>query len=179
MPKALIIATNGFEQDELFKPRQALLDAGVEVTLASLGRDPIQGEKGGEKGDSITPDALVSEVHADDYDALVIPGGVANPDKMRTDPNAVKLVRDFLFAKKPVAAICHGPWLLAEAEAIDGRTVTSWPSIRTDLRHAGANVVDKEVVVDGNLITSRKPDDIPAFNRELLAQLGVEAKADA
>ena len=179
MPKALIIATNGFEQDELFKPREALLDAGVEVTLASLSRDPIQGEKGGEKGESITPDALVSEVSADDYDALVIPGGVANPDKMRTDANAVKLVRDFLFAKKPVAAICHGPWLLAEAEAVDGRTVTSWPSIRTDLRHAGATVVDKEVVVDGNLITSRKPDDIPAFNRELLAQLGVEAKADA
>lgn len=179
MPKALIIATNGFEQDELFKPRQALLDAGVQVVLASLGRDPIQGEKHGEKGESITPDALVSEVRADDYDALVIPGGVANPDTMRTDANAVKLVRDFLFAKKPVAAICHGPWLLAEAEGVDGRTLTSWPSIRTDLRHAGATVVDKEVVVDGNLITSRKPDDIPAFNRELLAQLGMEAKAEA
>jgi len=121
----------------------------------------------------------VNEVSADDFDALVIPGGVANPDKMRTDPNAVKLVRDFLFAEKPVAAICHGPWLLAEAEAIDGRTVTSWPSIRTDLRHAGATVVDKEVVVDDNLITSRKPDDIPAFNRELLAQLGMRVKAEA
>ena len=177
MPKALIIATNGFEQDELFKPRQALLDAGVEVTLASLSRDPIQGEKHGEKGESITPDALVSEVRADDYDTLVIPGGVANPDKLRTDPNAVRLVRDFLFAKKPVAAICHGPWLLAEAEALDGRTVTSWPSIRTDLKHAGATVVDKEVVVDDNLITSRKPDDIPAFNRELLAKLGVAVAA--
>jgi protease I len=177
MAKALIIATNGFEQDELFKPRKALRDAGVAVTLASLSRDPIQGEKGGEKGESITPDALVGEVSADDYDALVIPGGVANPDKMRTDPDAVKLVRDFLFAQKPVAAICHGPWLLAEAEAIDGRTLTSWPSIRTDLRHAGAIVVDREVVVDGNLITSRKPDDIPAFNRELLAQIGVEAMA--
>ena len=179
MPKVLMIATNGFEQDELFKPREAMLDAGVDLTLASLSRDPIQGEKGGEKGESITPDALVSEVRADDFDALVIPGGVANPDKMRTDPNAVKLVRDFLFAKKPVAAICHGPWLLAEAEALDGRTVTSWPSIRTDLRNAGATVVDQEVVVDGNLITSRKPDDIPAFNRELLAQLGVEARAEA
>ena len=179
MPKALIIATNGFEQDELFKPRQALLDAGVEVTLASLARDPIQGEKGGEKGESITPDALVNEVSADDFDALVIPGGVANPDKMRTDPNAVKLVRDFLFAKKPVAAICHGPWLLAEAEAIDGRTLTSWPSIRTDLKHAGAIVVDREVVVDDNLITSRKPDDIPAFNRELLAKLGVDARVES
>ena len=179
MPKALIVATNGFEQDELFKPREALLDAGVEVTLASLSRDPIQGEKHGEKGESITPDALVSEVRADDYDALVIPGGVANPDKMRTDPNAVKLVRDFLFAKKPVAAICHGPWLLAEAEAIDGRTLTSWPSIRTDLKHAGAIVVDREVVVDDNLITSRKPDDIPAFNRELLAKLGLGARVES
>jgi len=179
MPKALIVATNGFEQDELFKPREALLDAGVEVTLASLSRDPIQGEKHGEKGESITPDALVSEVRADDYDALVIPGGVANPDTMRTDPNAVKLVRDFLFAKKPVAAICHGPWLLAEAEAIDGRTLTSWPSIRTDLKHAGAIVVDREVVVDDNLITSRKPDDIPAFNRELLAKLGLGARVES
>ena len=179
MPKALMIATNGFEQDELFRPREALLDAGIEVTLASLSRDPIQGEKGGEKGESITPDTLVSEVDADDYDALVIPGGVANPDKMRTDPHAVKLVRDFLFAKKPVAAICHGPWLLAEAEALDGRTVTSWPSIRTDLKHAGATVIDKEVVVDDNLITSRKPDDIPAFNRELLAQLGTRVKTEA
>ena len=179
MPKVLMIATNGFEQDELFKPREALLEAGVELTLASLSRDPIQGEKGGEKGESITPDALVNEVRAEDYDALVIPGGVANPDKMRTDPNAVKLVRDFLFAKKPVAAICHGPWLLAEAEALDGRTVTAWPSIRTDLKHAGATVVDREVVVDDNLITSRKPDDIPAFNCELLAKLGVEAKAEA
>jgi protease I len=177
MAKALIIATNGFEQDELFKPRQALLDAGVAVTLASLARDPIQGDKHGEKGDSITPDALVSEVRVEDYDVLVIPGGVANPDKMRTDATAVKLVRDFVIANKPVAAICHGPWLLVEAEAVDGRTVTSWPSIRTDLRNAGATVVDKEVVVDGNLITSRKPDDIPAFNRELLAKLGLEVEA--
>jgi protease I len=179
MTKVLIIATNGFEQDELFKPRQALLDAGVEVTLASLGREPIQGETHGRKGDSITPDALVSEVRADDYDALVIPGGVSNPDTLRTDATAVRLVRDFMTAAKPVAAICHGPWLLVEAQAVDGRTVTSWPSIRTDLRNAGATVVDKEVVIDGNLITSRKPDDIPAFNRELLAKLGVEAKQDA
>ena len=177
MAKALIIATNGFEQDELFKPREALLDEGVEVTLASLSREPIQGEKHGEKGASITPDALVSEVRADDYDALVIPGGVANPDRMRSEPAAVRLVRDFMIANKPVAAICHGPWLLAEAEAVDGRTLTAWPSIRTDLRHAGATVVDKEVVVDGNLITSRKPEDLAAFNRELLGKLGVTVPA--
>lgn len=179
MPTALIIATNGFEQDELFGPRQTLLDAGIAVTLAALSLDPIRGEKQGEKGESITPDALVTEVRAEDYDALVIPGGVANPDRMRTEPAAIALVRDFLFAQKPVAAICHGPWLLAEAEAIDGRTLTSWPSIRTDLRHAGATVVDREVVVDGNLITSRKPDDIPAFNRALLDALGVEARQEA
>jgi len=179
MAKALIIATNGFEQDELFKPREALLDEGCEVTLASLSREPIQGEKHGEKGASITPDALVSEVAAGDYDILIIPGGVANPDKMRADPAAVRLVRDFVTAGKPVAAICHGPWLLAEAEVVDGRTLTAWPSIRTDLRHAGATVVDKEVVVDGNLITSRKPDDIPAFNRELLAKIGVRTPETA
>jgi len=179
MAKALIIATNGFEQDELFKPREALLDEGVEVTLAALSRDPIQGEKHGEKGASITPDALVPDVQAEDYDLLVIPGGVINPDKMRTEPAAIKLVRDFMAAGKPVAAICHGPWLLAEAEVVDGRTLTAWPSIRTDLRHAGATVIDEEVVVDGNLITSRKPDDIPAFNRELLAKIGVRAPEPA
>jgi protease I len=173
MAKALIIATHGFEQDELFRPRECLLDEGVEVTLASLGPEPIQSEKQGEKGASITPDALVGAVRAEDYDILVIPGGVANPDRMRTEPAAIRLVRDFMTAGKPVAAICHGPWLLAEAEVIDGRTVTAWPSIRTDLRHAGATVVDKDVVVDGNLITSRKPDDIPAFNRELLAKIGI------
>jgi protease I len=179
MAKALIIATNGFEQDELFKPREAMLDEGVEVTLASLSRDPIQGEKHGEKGATITPDALVTDVRAEDYDILVIPGGVANPDKLRAEPAAVRLVRDFMAAGKPVAAICHGPWLLAEAEAIDGRTLTSWPSIRTDLRHAGATVVDKDVVVDGNLVTSRKPDDIPAFNRELLAKIGLYTRETA
>ena len=179
MPKALIIATNGFEQDELFKPREVLLDEGVEVTLASLSRDPIQGEKHGEKGAGITPDALLTDVRAEDYDILVIPGGVANPDKLRTSDAAVQLVRDFMTADKPVAAICHGPWLLAEAEVVDGRTLTAWPSIRTDLRHAGAVVVDKEGCVDGNLVTSRKPDDLPAFNRELLGKIGVRVPETA
>jgi len=179
MARALIIATDGFEQDELFRPREALLDEGCEVTLASLARDPIQGEKHGEKGASITPDALVTDVRAEDFDLLVIPGGVANPDRLRTSDAAVRLVRDFMAADKPVAAICHGPWLLAEAEVVDGRTLTSWPSIRTDLRHAGATVVDQEVCVDGNLITSRKPDDIPAFNRELLAKIGIRVPETA
>jgi protease I len=172
-PKILIIATDGFEQSELFDPRQALLDVDAEVTLASIALDPIQGMQHDRKGDTITPDALITDVDAADYDALLIPGGVANPDRMRIEPAALRLVRDFMIAGKPVAAICHGPWLLAEAEVIDGRTLTSWPSIRTDLRHAGATVIDKEVVVDGNLITSRKPDDIPAFNAALLDALGV------
>jgi protease I len=179
MTKALIIATDGFEQSELFEPRRALLDAGVDVTLASPKRDPIQGMEHDEKGDTITPDALLGEVNAEDYDTLVIPGGVGNPDKLRMEEDAIRLVRDFVAAGKPVAAICHGPWLLAEAEVIEGRTVTSWPSIRADLRHAGALVVDREVIEDGNLITSRKPDDIPAFNRALLAKLGIEARAAA
>jgi protease I len=176
-PKVLIIATDGFEQAELFDPRQALLDAGVDVTLASIGFDPIQGMQHQDKGDTIKPDALLTDVDAADYDALLIPGGVANPDRLRIEPAAIRLVRDFMIAGKPVAAICHGPWLLAEAEAIDGRTVTSWPSIRTDLRHAGATVVDQAVVVDDNLVTSRKPDDIPAFNAALLEKLGLLEEA--
>jgi protease I len=179
IPKVLIIATDGFEQAELFDPREALLDAGADVTLASIGLDPIQGMQHDKKGDTIKPDTLLTDIDAADFDALLIPGGVANPDRLRTEPAAIRLVRDFMVAGKPVAAICHGPWLLAEAEAIDGRTLTSWPSIRTDLRHAGATVVDKEVVVDGNLITSRKPDDIPAFNAALLEKLGMEADAVA
>jgi protease I len=174
-PHVLIIATNGFEQSELFDPRQALLDAGAKVTLASLFLDPIQGTIQDEKADTIAPDALIADVSAADFDALVLPGGVANPDKLRTDEKAVQLVRDFMSSGKPVAAICHGPWLLAEADVVDGREVTSWPSIRTDLRDAGATVTDKEVVVDGNLITSRKPDDIPAFNKAILAALQLEA----
>lgn len=166
--RVLIIATDGFEQSELLQPRQALIDAGHQVTLASNKREPIQGMEHDEKGKTIEPDALMSEVKAADYDALVLPGGVANPDKLRTEPAAVQIVRDFFEREAPVAAICHGPWLLAEADVIRGRTLTAWPSIRTDLRNAGAQVVDEEVCVDGNLITSRKPDDIPAFNEALL-----------
>lgn len=164
----LIIATDGFEQSELFEPRQHLLDCGAEVTLASIKQEPIQGMKHHEKGATITPDALLDDVDADSFDALVIPGGVANPDRMRTEPRAIELVRAFDDAGKPIAAICHGPWLLAEADILEGRTVTGWPSVRTDLANAGANVVDREVVVDGNLITSRKPADVAAFNDALV-----------
>lgn len=166
--KVLIIATDGFEQSELFEPRKALLDAGAEVTLASNKSEAIQGMKHHEKGDTIKPDTSLGQVDAREFDALVIPGGVANPDALRMEEGALKIVKDFFAASKPVAAICHGPWLLAEADVVDGRRLTSWPSIRTDLKNAGANVVDEQVVVDGNLITSRKPDDIPAFNAALI-----------
>ena len=175
--RVLMIATDGFEQDELMQPRQALLDAGAEVTLASLKPDPITGEKGGEKGESITPDTTLDRVDSGQYDALVLPGGVANPDKLRMDERAVEIVGEFMDDEKIVAAICHGPWLLVEADVVDGRQVTSWPSVRTDLENAGADVVDQEVVVDGNLITSRKPADIPAFNRAVIAALREEVGA--
>ncbi len=170
--KVLILATDGFEQSELFEPRQALLDAGVQVTLASLKTDPIQGMKHDEKGDTITPDVTVDDVDTGDYDALLLPGGVANPDTLRMNDRAVEIAGEFMDDDKIVAAICHGPWLLAEADVVDGKTMTSWPSIRTDLENAGAEVVDQEVCVDGNLITSRKPDDIPAFNAAIIAALG-------
>lgn len=170
--KVLIIATDGFENSELFKPRASLLDAGAQVRLASIGTDPIQGKvNDSQDGETITPDLTLGAVNAEDYDALLIPGGVGNPDKLRMEEEALAIVRAFFAADKTVAAICHGPWLLAEADVIDGRTVTSWPSIRTDLRNAGADVVDKEVQVDGKLITSRKPDDIPAFTEALIKSI--------
>lgn len=175
--RVLMIASDGFEQSELFEPRQALLDAGARVTLASLKREPITGETQGEKGDSITPDATVEEVNPADYDALVLPGGVANPDKLRINQQVVDIIRSFVDDQKIVAAICHAPWLLIEADAVAGRRVTGWPSVRTDLANAGANVLDEEVVVDGRLITSRKPDDIPAFNRAVIDALQKELAA--
>lgn len=173
--RVLILATNGFEESELFDPRQALIDAGAQVTLASITTDPIRGEKGGEKSDrAITPDLTLDQVDSDDYDALVLPGGVANPDKLRMEDAAVEIVADFMDDDKIVAAICHGPWLLVEADVVDGRQVTGYPSIRTDLENAGADVEDAEVVVDGNLITSRNPDDLPAFNGAILKALAQE-----
>lgn len=169
--KVLIIATDGFEQSELFDPRDALLEAGAQVVLASNKTDPIQGMKHDQKGDTIQPDAEMSAIDPAGFEALVIPGGVANPDALRMEQDALDIVRAFFDAGKPVAAICHGPWLLAEADVVAGRRVTSWPSIRTDLANAGADVVDEQVVVDGNLITSRKPDDIPAFNKAIIAAI--------
>ncbi|MGK2910000.1 MAG: type 1 glutamine amidotransferase domain-containing protein [Sphingobium sp.] len=161
--RVLILATDGFEQSELFEPRTQLLEAGAKVSLASPKHDPIQGMNHDEKGDTIQPDLTLDDVDPSDYDVLLLPGGVANPDSLRMEEKAIDIIESFMDDGKIVAAICHAPWLLAEADVIDGRTVTSWPSVRTDLFNAGANVVDQEVVVDGNLITSRKPGDIPAF----------------
>jgi protease I len=175
--RVLMLATDGFEQSELFEPRQALLDAGAQVTLASLKREPITGEKAGEKGESITPDTTIDEVDAEGFDALVLPGGVANPDKLRMNARAVEIVEAFMDDGRIVAAICHAPWLLVEADVLEGRRATGWPSIRTDMANAGASVLDEEVVVDGNLITSRKPADIPAFNRALIEALEEEVAA--
>ncbi|WP_419825800.1 type 1 glutamine amidotransferase domain-containing protein [Sphingomonas sp.] len=170
--RVLIIATDGFEQDELFKPREALLDAGARVTLASPKTDPIQGMEGDiEKAATITPDLTLDAVNPDAYDALVIPGGTINSDKMRVQPDAQRIAKAFFAAGKTVAAICHRPWLLAGAGLVAGRTMTSYESIRTDLRNAGANVVDEQVSIDGKLVTSRKPDDIPAFIDALIRSI--------
>ncbi len=169
--RILIIATNRFEESELFDPRDTLLAKGAKVTLASIDTDEIMGTVHDEPGRKITPDITLGDVKPDEYDALLIPGGVGNPDTLRTEAKAVEIVRAFDAADKPVAAICHGPWMLAEAGIVSGRTVSPWPSIRTDLKNAGANIVDREVAVDGNLITSRKPDDIPAFTEALIAAI--------
>ena len=169
--RVLIMATNRFEESELFGPREILLGKGARVTLASLDRDDILGTVHDVPGKSIKPDLTIADVRDDDYDALVLPGGVGNPDRLRMDEDAVALVRRFVAAGKPVAAICHGPWLLVEADVVRGRRVTSWPSIRTDLRNAGGDVVDEEAVTDGNLVTSRKPDDVPAFTDALIARI--------
>ena len=156
----LMIATNGFEDSELMEPRRRLIEAGAKLTLASLDTDEIEGDKGEAR---IKPDLAIDQVDAGDYDALLLPGGTKNPDHLRTNAKVVATVREFAEAGKPVAAICHGPWLLVEADVVRGRRVTSWPSIRTDLRNAGAEVVDEEAVTDANIVTSRKPEDIPAF----------------
>ncbi len=176
--RVLMLAADGFETVELFEPKKALEAAGATVTLASIKTDPIQGmEQDLNKAEMATPDLTLDEVDTDDYDALVLPGGTCNPDKLRQEDRAVEIVAEFMEDEKIVAAICHGPWLLAEADVIDGRRLTSYPSIRTDLENAGGDVVDEEVVVDGNLITSRKPDDLPAFNKAIIAAL-VEELAD-
>ena len=169
--RILIIATNGFEQSELMEPKAALEAAGFETVVASPEEGEIKGWKDGDWGQSVPVDASLDEVSEGDFDALLLPGGQMNPDILRMDERVIDLIKDFDDAGKPMAAICHAPWLLVEADILDGRTVTGWPSIRTDLTNAGADVVDQEVAIDGNLITSRKPEDIPAFNQALIAAL--------
>ena len=173
--RVLIMATNRFEESELFGPREILLDRGATVTLASLDLDEIMATVHDEPGRTIRPDVTIVDARAADYDALILPGGVGNPDKLRTSEDAIGLIREFDAAGKPVAAICHGPWLLVEADLLRGRKATSWKSIRTDLKNAGAEVVDEEVVTDGNIITSRMPDDVPAFTDALIE--AIEARA--
>ena len=175
--RVLILATNGFEQSELMGPRDALSDAGFEVLVASPEAGEIRGWKHTDWGESVKVDLALDDVRAATFDGLVLPGGQINPDVLRINDTAVELVRAFVDAGKPVAAICHAPWLLIEAGVVEGRTVTGWPSIRTDLANAGAKVVDREVAVDRNLITSRKPDDIPAFAEAMIAALKVPAEA--
>ena len=170
--RVLIIATDGFEQSELMEPKAALEAAGFETVVASPKSGEIKGWRDGNWGQSVPVDADLDEVSEGEFDALLLPGGQMNPDILRMNERVIDLIEDFNDAEKPIAAICHAPWLLIEADVVDGKTVTSWPSVRTDLRNAGADVVDQEVAIDGNLITSRKPDDIPAFNKALIAALG-------
>jgi len=167
-----VLATDGFEQSELTVPVKALRQSGAQVDIVSLGSGEIQGMQHNEKGDKIRVDRTLDDAKAGDYAGLVLPGGVANPDTLRTDQRAVRFVREFVAARKPIAAICHGPWTLIEVDAVRGKSVTSWPSLKTDLKNAGADWVDKEVVVDHGLVTSRKPDDLPAFCEKMLEEFG-------
>jgi protease I len=167
--KVAVLATDGVEEVELVEPLEALRAAGADVHLVSLAAGEIQAVNHMDKGRRFAVDRTVADAKASDYSGLVVPGGVANPDKLRTDEKAVAFVRAFVEADKPVAAICHGPWLLVEAGVLKGRTVTSWPSLQTDIRNAGGEWVDKEVAVDQKLVTSRKPDDLPAFCAKMLA----------
>ncbi len=177
--RVAILATDGVERVELDQPRSALTDAGATTSLLSLKDGEIQARNNDlEEAGTFAVDGLVSDASVQDYDALLLPGGTVNPDKLRLDSDAVAFVRDFMASGKPVAAICHGPLTILEAGAVSGRTLTSFPSIRTDLRNAGATVVDKEVAVDGNLLTSRSPDDLPAFCTAIVEQFaGSEAPA--
>jgi protease I len=169
--RVAIIAADMVEQVELVEPRKALDGAGATTELISIKPGTIKGFNHFDPAVDIQVDKTIEEVDASDYDALMIPGGVGNPDQLRGDENVVSFVQDFFAAGKPVAAICHGPWVLVEAGAVRDRTVTSWPTLQTDIRNAGGNWVDKEVVVDQGLVTSRKPDDIPAFNKKLIEEI--------
>ena len=167
--RVLIVATDGFEESELFGPREILLERGADVKLASPDLKPIQATVHDDPGKTIRPDMTIEQAHADDFDALILPGGVRNPDQLRTNKAAIDLIRAFADSGKPVAAICHGPWLLVEADLLRGKSATSWPSIRTDLKYAVANVVEQAAVTDGNIVTSRNPGDVNAFTEAVIA----------
>ena len=168
--RVAILAADMFERVELEQPREALERAGAETEIVSLKPGKIQGFDHFDPADTVKVDRTVEEASADDYDALMVPGGVGNPDQLRGDENAVAFVRAFHDAGKPMAVICHGPWVLVEAGVVRGRKLTSWPTLQTDIRNAGGDWVDQEVVVDQGLVTSRKPDDIPAFNEKMVEE---------
>ncbi|HEY1238219.1 MAG TPA: type 1 glutamine amidotransferase domain-containing protein [Solirubrobacterales bacterium] len=175
---AFLMANEGVEQVEYFEPREAVEKAGAEVDVISTESGQVQGFEHLDKSETWAVDKTTSEAKASDYDGVVIPGGVANPDRLRTDNDAVRFLRELFAAGKPAGVICHGPWMLVEADLVDGREVTSWPSLQTDIRNAGGNWVDEEVVVDSGLVTSRKPDDLPAFNSKIVEEFaeGVHAE---
>jgi protease I len=168
--KVAILAADGVEQVELTEPRKAVENEGATVTLVSVEAGEFQGFNHLDKGDTFTADKAAKDVSADDFDALLLPGGVANPDFLRTDDASVGLVRDFFTSGKPIGVICHGPWTLVEAGVLKGKKITSWPSLQTDIRNAGGDWVDEEVVVDDGLVSSRKPDDLPAFCAKIVEE---------
>jgi len=170
--KIAILVEDGFEQVEMTSPKEALEAAGAKTYIVSPKAGKVKGWEHTEWGQEFPVDVGIDQANANNYDALLLPGGVMNPDKLRTNKKAVQFVRSFFDQAKPVAAICHGPWMLVEADVVEGRMVTSYPSLQTDLKNAGANWVDKEVVVDRGLVTSRKPDDLPAFNRKMIEEVG-------
>jgi protease I len=170
--KVAILAADGFEEVELTKPRKALEDAGAKTSVVSIKSGKIQGMNHADKGETVAVDLTLAEAKPQEFDALLIPGGLMNPDTLRSTDEALEFVRHFFRQGKPVAAICHAPWVLIDAEVVSGRTITSWPAIKTDVRNAGATWVDQDVVVDNGLVTSRKPDDIPAFNEKMIEEFG-------
>lgn len=168
--KVAILVADGFEQVELTDPKKALEEAGARTEIVSPVKGEVEGWKHFDKGDKFPVEVALDDARAADYDALLLPGGVANPDQLRINARAVEFIKEFFDAGKPVAAICHGPWTLIEADVVRGRTITSWPSLKTDLKNAGAKWVDEEVVTDKGLVTSRKPDDLPAFNKKMIEE---------